>query len=210
MNQLTKDNIATLNFEKMNGLVPAIIQDNKTKEVLMLGFMNEQALNHTLDTNVVTFYSRTKKRLWTKGEQSGNLLHVCSIYRDCDEDTLLIFARPDGPVCHLGTKTCFNQHPAFDLFQLEQIIKDRIAGGDESSYVYKLTNRGMAKVAQKAGEEAVEMVIEAMKQDNKNDFVDESADLLFHYLVLLNTKGFSVANILDRLAQRHQQRNLSK
>jgi phosphoribosyl-ATP pyrophosphohydrolase/phosphoribosyl-AMP cyclohydrolase len=187
-------------------LVPAIIQDAQTKTVLMLGYMNAEALKQTLDTKKVTFYSRTKKRLWMKGEESGNVLNLVSIKNDCDKDTLLIQVNPQGPTCHKGTDTCWkevnNQEFGF-LSKLEKVIQDRKekASGNKS-YVASLFEKGINKIAQKVGEEAVEVVIEA-KDNNDQLFLDESADLLFHYLILLQAKGFKLNDIVEVLKSRH-------
>jgi phosphoribosyl-ATP pyrophosphohydrolase/phosphoribosyl-AMP cyclohydrolase len=187
-----------------DGLVPAIIQDHRTHKVLMLGFMNAEALNKTLQDGKVTFYSRSKKRLWTKGEESGNFLLLKEIASDCDQDTLLIKAVPVGPVCHTGADTCWSEknHPDDFLYQLEDIINLRKNSGDNSSYVYSLFQKGINKIAQKVGEEAIEVVIEA-KDNNDALFLNESADLLFHYLVLLNAKGYNLGDIVNVLQERH-------
>ena len=189
-----------------NGLVPAIIQDAITKNVLMLGYMNQEAFNKTVESKKVTFFSRTKNRLWTKGEESGNFLNLVSIENDCDQDTLLIQVNPVGPTCHNGTDTCWgesnNQSYGF-LTQLEEVIKSRReAGNAEKSYVASLFEKGINKIAQKVGEEAVEVVIEA-KDNNDDLFLNESADLLFHYLILLQAKGFSLNDIVKVLEERH-------
>ncbi len=188
-----------IDFNKSKeGLVPAIIQDSETKNVLMLGYMNEAAYDKTMATKKVTFYSRSKQRLWTKGEESKNFLHLVDIKVDCDNDTLLVQVSPDGPTCHKGTDTCWNQsnEQSFGfLSKLEATIQERKENKhDESSYVASLFRKGINKIAQKVGEEAVEVVIEA-KDDNDTLFLDESADLLFHYLILLQAKGFSLKNI---------------
>ncbi|MBV4356010.1 bifunctional phosphoribosyl-AMP cyclohydrolase/phosphoribosyl-ATP diphosphatase HisIE [Parasegetibacter sp. MAH-26] len=187
-----------------DGLVPAIVQDNSTLKVLMLGFVNEEALKKTEETGKVTFYSRSKKRLWTKGEESGNFLELRSLAVDCDNDTLLIKAHPVGPVCHTGADTCWSEknHSEDFLFYLEEIINLRKKTKPEESYVAKLLSRGINKVAQKVGEEAVELVIEA-KDDNKDLFLGEAADLLFHYLLLINAKGYSLNDVLEVLKARH-------
>jgi len=187
-----------------DGLAPAVIQDFKTQKVLMLGFMNEEALQKTMSGGKVTFYSRSKKRLWTKGEESGNHLLVKEILSDCDNDTLLIKAEPLGPVCHTGADTCWSERNHSDdfLFYLEDIIRLRKSGEDTKSYVRQLFQKGINKIAQKVGEEAVEMVIEA-KDNNDELFLNESADLLFHYLVLLNAKGRNLQDVIDILKQRH-------
>jgi len=195
-----------LNFNKSNGLIPAIIQDNITNKVLMLGYMNETAFEQTKKEGIVTFYSRSKKRLWTKGETSGNYLTVKNIIPDCDSDTVLIKVKPAGPVCHKGTDTCFDeknlQQENF-LEYLEQVIRDRKENPTENSYTAKLFGLGVNKIAQKVGEEAVEMVIEAV--DNKStNFKNEAADLLFHYLVLLAEKDILLKDIVKVLKQRHK------
>ena len=188
-----------------DGLVPAIIQDDITGKVLMLGFMNEEALAKTQELNKVTFFSRSKNRLWTKGEESGNFLLLKSISSDCDEDSLLIKVNPVGPVCHTGADTCWgekNSNSNF-LFQLEQIIADRKNNPSEKSYTSSLFEKGINKIAQKVGEEAVELVIES-KDNDANLFKNEAADLLFHYLILLQAKGHSLSEIQDILISRHQ------
>ncbi|MGN6402060.1 MAG: bifunctional phosphoribosyl-AMP cyclohydrolase/phosphoribosyl-ATP diphosphatase HisIE [Flavisolibacter sp.] len=186
-------------------LVPAVIQDYNTQKVLMLGFMNEAALKKTEKTGLVTFYSRSKKRLWTKGEESGNHLQLRQILLDCDKDTLLIKAEPKGPVCHTGADTCWSEknHKDDFLYYLEHIIELRRTGVDESSYVKKLFGKGINKMAQKVGEEAVELVIEA-KDVNQALFLNEAADLLFHYLILLQAKNCSLSDVVKILEQRHQ------
>ena len=186
-------------------LVPAVIQDYNTQKVLMLGFMNEEALKKTEETGLVTFYSRSKKRLWTKGEESGNHLQLRQILLDCDKDTLLIKAEPKGPVCHTGADTCWSEknHKDDFLYYLEHIIELRRTGVDESSYVKKLFGKGINKMAQKVGEEAVELVIEA-KDVNQALFLNEAADLLFHYLILLQAKNCSLSDVVKILEQRHQ------
>lgn len=200
--------IMDIDFNKnKDGLVPAIIQDATTKNVLMLGYMNEDAFNKTLQTKLVTFFSRTKNRLWTKGEESGNSLDLVDIKLDCDKDTLLVQVNPKGPTCHKGTDTCWNEENTsnYGFFStLERIITERIAKKDtQKSYVASLFAKGINKVAQKVGEEAVETVIEAM--DNNNElFLYESADLLFHYLMLLQAKGFTLKDIEAQLKSRHQ------
>ena len=193
-----------LNYNKYkDGLVPAIIQDASTGKVLMLGFMNEEAINTTICTEKVTFFSRTKNRLWTKGEESKIYLHVKDIFEDCDNDTLLIKAIPDGPVCHTGADTCWNEKNEKDFIShLEDVIASRKSGGDENSYVKKMFGKGLNKIAQKVGEEAVEMVIEA-KDDDRELFLGEAADLLFHYLLLLNAKGHNLQDVIAVLRERH-------
>ncbi|HET6993041.1 MAG TPA: bifunctional phosphoribosyl-AMP cyclohydrolase/phosphoribosyl-ATP diphosphatase HisIE [Bacteroidia bacterium] len=186
-----------------DGLIPAIIQDASTNKVLMLGFMNAEAFAKTQKENRVTFFSRSKNRLWTKGEESGNFLEVKEILLDCDNDTFLIKVKPFGPVCHKGTDTCWGEtnKPNF-IFELEQIIQSRKNADPESSYTAKLFSQGINKVAQKVGEEAVEVVIEA-KDNNKELFLNESADLLFHYMVLLTAKGFELKDVVEILEKRH-------
>ena len=187
-----------------DGLVPAIVQDTVTQKVLMLGFMNEEAYNKTLLENKVTFYSRSKKRLWTKGETSGNFLEVKEALTDCDNDTILIKAIPAGPVCHTGADTCFNEiNSAFDLFKLEQVIADRKNNPADTSYTSSLFKKGINKIAQKVGEEAVELVIES-KDDDRERFLNEAADLLYHYLVLLRAKNHKLQDVVDVLAERHR------
>jgi len=195
-----------IDFQKYaDGLAPAIIQDYKTQKVLMLGFMNDEALMKTMQGGKVTFYSRSKKRLWTKGEESGNFLLVREVLPDCDKDTLLIKAEPTGPVCHTGADTCWSEknHSEDFLFYLEDIITLRRTGTDEKSYVRQLFKKGINKIAQKVGEEAVETVIEA-KDNNKELFLNEAADLLFHYLVLLQAKDSKLEDVITILKQRHQ------
>lgn len=188
-----------------DGLVPAVIQDDITGKVLMLGFMNEAALAKTQELKKVTFFSRSKNRLWTKGEESGNFLLLKSIESDCDNDSLLVKVNPVGPVCHKGTDTCWsenNTHSNF-LFHLEAIIADRKNNPSEKSYTSSLFEKGINKIAQKVGEEAVELVIEA-KDNDANLFKNEAADLLFHYLILLQAKGHTLSEIQDILISRHQ------
>lgn len=194
-----------IDFSKYSdGLVPAIIQDDQTGKVLMLGFMNEEALRQTEKLQKVTFYSRSKQRLWTKGEESGNFLELKSITPDCDADTLLVKAHPAGPVCHTGADTCFNETNVHDFLSvLELIIRQRKSAAADDSYTASLFQKGINKIAQKVGEEAVELVIEAKDNDNKR-FLDEAADLLFHYLILLHAKGFSLNDVVSTLQQRHK------
>lgn len=193
-----------LNFQKLNGLIPCIVQDASTHTVLMLGFMNEEAYERTIKEKQVTFYSRSKKRLWTKGETSGNYLEVVEVLTDCDQDTLLIKANPKGPVCHLGHDTCFNEvNNQWNLNSLETIIKDRLANPIENSYTTKLFQSGINKIAQKVGEEAVELIIEA-KDNNKELFLNEAADLMYHYLVLLSAKEYSLKDVQVVLKKRHE------
>ncbi len=191
-----------LNFDKSNGLLPVIIQDNHTLQVLMLGYMNEEAFEKTKSEQRVTFFSRSKNRLWTKGETSGNFLNVVSIKEDCDNDALLIQVNPSGPTCHTGTTSCFaiESNVSF-LNELENVIENRIANPTSESYVASLFQKGINKIAQKVGEEAVELVIEA-KDNNQDLFVGEAADLLFHYLILLQSKGLKLKNIEQELMRR--------
>ncbi len=195
-----------LDFEKSGGLIPAIIQDAKTAKVLMLGYMNSEALEKTKTENRVTFFSRSKNRLWTKGETSGNFLEVVSITEDCDNDTLLIKANPLGPICHTGSDTCFNKtntSNALFLEYLENVIHDRKNNPSAKSYTSELFAKGINKIAQKVGEEAVELVIEA-KDNNKDLFIGEAADLLYHYLILLSAKGLTLADVVKKLEERHK------
>jgi len=188
-----------------NGLVPAIIQDAETKSILMLGYMNKEALEITQKSKRVTFFSISKNRLWTKGEKSGNFLNFKSLKVDCDGDTLLIKASPDGPTCHKGTDTCWDEVNAQDfgfLSDLEQVISNRKHNPNDTSYVSSLFEKGINKIAQKVGEEAVETVIEA-KDQNDELFLEESADLLFHYLILLQAKGYRLSDIVNVLKSRH-------
>ncbi len=197
-----------INFSKLaHGLIPAIVQDSETKNVLMLGYMNEESLQKTIETGKVTFYSRSKQRLWTKGEESGNFLELVDIKNDCDGDSLLIQVRPVGPTCHTGLDTCWqesnNQGYGF-ISKLEETIKTRRENTDsDKSYVASLFKLGINKIAQKVGEEAVEVVIEA-KDNNDELFLDESADLLFHYLILLQAKGFQLNDVVKILKGRQK------
>ncbi len=192
----------TINFKKGNGLVPVIIQNDSTLQVLMLGYMNREAFEKTIEDQKVTFFSRSKNRLWTKGEESGNHLLVKDMQLDCDNDTLLIKVIPKGPTCHLGSTSCFKEETAKGfLFELESTINQRIDNDDENSYTNKLFKRGIHKVAQKVGEEAVELVIESMR--NQNDlFKNEAADLMYHLLLLLKMKGFKLEDIEGVLKKR--------
>lgn len=195
----------SLDFNKMNGLVPAIIQDNTTGKVLMLGFMNEEAYQKTLNDKLVTFYSRTKNRLWTKGEESGNFLDVVSVAADCDNDTILVKVTPRGPVCHTGADTCFdesNKDTMVFLKFLQDLIDDRKATMPEGSYTTRLFQKGINKIAQKVGEEAVELVIES-KDQNDDLFLNEAADLVYHLLVLLSAKNYRIENVIEILKSRH-------
>jgi len=197
-------NDLAINFSKQDGLVPCVIQDVKTLRVLMLGFMNEEAYQKTLQEKKVTFFSRSKQRLWTKGETSGNFLHLVDIAIDCDNDTLLIKVNPEGPVCHTGADTCFNEkNERWDLAALEQIIQDRKNNPTQASYTTSLIQKGINKVAQKVGEEAVELIIEA-KDNNTELFLNEAADLMYHYLVLLAAKNHSLDDVLTVLKKRQK------
>jgi len=190
--------------EYQDSLVPAVIQDVTTKNVLMLGFMNEEAYAKTVETKKVTFYSRSKQRLWTKGEESGNYLNLVEILNDCDNDTLLIKVNPVGPVCHKGTDTCWSEKNEKNfLFQLEDIIEKKRGESPETSYTASLFKKGINKIAQKVGEEAIETVIEA-KDNNDDLFLNESADLLFHYLILLQAKNFKLQDIIEVLEKRNK------
>lgn len=191
-------------FDKLNGLIPAVIQDYYTQKVLMLGFMNKEAYEKTLKERRVTFYSRTKERLWTKGETSGNFLELKDIKLDCDNDTFLIKVQPIGPVCHTGADTCFDEENwnSNDLSFLEEVIQDRKKNPKEGSYTTELFNKGINKVAQKVGEEAVELVIEA-KDEDEELFLNEAADLMYHYIVLLAAKGYQLSDVVKVLKERH-------
>lgn len=193
-----------IDFKKGNGLVPVIIQNHNTLQVLMLGYMNEEAYRKTEKERVVTFFSRSKNRLWTKGEISGNYLHVVDIQLDCDQDTILIKAQPNGSTCHTGSTSCFKEETAKGfVYDLQQIIHNRITKNDQNSYTNKLFRKGINKVAQKVGEEAVELVIEA-KDNDANLFKNEAADLLYHYLILLKAKGFNFEEIEAVLKNRNK------
>ena len=206
MKKIGLDNYLKLNFEKGGGLIPAIIQDEKTNHVLMLGYMNTSALKKTLETGKVTFYSRTKKDLWTKGETSGHFLNVSTILTDCDDDTLLISVHPDGPTCHTGDITCFG-NPEESLIsiidELEEVIADRKAHPREDSYTSRLFARGINKIAQKLGEEAVELIIES-KDSNKELILNETADMFFHMLILLHQKQVGFNEVLAVLKERRK------
>jgi len=195
-----------IDFDKMNGLVPAIVQDAVTKNVLMLGFMNEEAYNKTVETKKVTFCSRSRNCLWTKGETSGNFLHLVSIKADCDNDTLLVLVHPDGPTCHKGTGTCWGEenelNPILFLSELQDFIDKRHEEMPEGSYTTSLFKKGVNKMAQKVGEEAVETIIEAINGDTEK-FVYESSDLIYHLIVLLTGKGLRIEDVAHELAQRH-------
>lgn len=193
-----------IDFSKSNGLVPVIVQDKQTLEVLMLGYMNQEAFEKTQKENRVTFFSRSKNRLWTKGEESGHFLNVESIHIDCDRDTILIKATPVGPTCHTGSRSCFNTdfNQNF-IFELENIVNDRYNNPVEGSYVNSLHNKGINRIAQKVGEEGVETVIAALNQ-TREDLIGESSDLLFHLIVLLKEKGLSLEDLAKKLASRHK------
>lgn len=195
-----------LNFEKYaDGLLPVVVQDPDTSKVLMVGFMNQAAVDKTVASNLVCFYSRSRRSLWTKGETSGNYLHVTAMVHDCDNDTLLIKARPEGPVCHTGADTCFgerNESTDF-LYELQNIIEKRKEERVEGSYTASLFNKGINKIAQKVGEEATELIIEA-KDDNEELFLNEAADLLFHYMILLTAKDKRLEDVVEVLRKRHK------
>jgi phosphoribosyl-ATP pyrophosphohydrolase/phosphoribosyl-AMP cyclohydrolase len=196
--------MVNIDFKKGNGLVPVIIQDNTTMQVLMLGFMNKEALSKTEQEGRVTFFSRSRNKLWTKGETSGNYLYVKEIRADCDSDSILILADPAGPVCHTGSFSCFGEETARGfLYKLEEIISQRIDDDTEGSYTNKLFRKGINKIAQKVGEEAVELVIEA-KDNNDDLFKNEAADLLYHLLILLKAKSVSLTDIEKVLTERHR------
>lgn len=196
--------MSNIDFGKLNGLVPCVVQDSSTNKVLMLAFMNEEAYEKTKREKKVTFYSRSKKRLWTKGETSGNTLELVEILKDCDNDSLLIKVNPKGSTCHTGADTCFNEkNESWDLSRLEKLIKDRKTNPKEGSYTTSLFKAGINKIAQKVGEEAVELVIEA-KDDNKELFLNEAADLMYHYLILLQAKGYSLTDVKEVLRKRHK------
>jgi phosphoribosyl-AMP cyclohydrolase / phosphoribosyl-ATP pyrophosphohydrolase len=193
-----------IDFKKGNGLVPVVVQDNSTLQVLMVGYMNEEALNKTTKERKVTFFSRSKDRLWTKGESSGNYLNVVEISADCDNDSILIKANPEGPTCHTGSTSCFGEEtPKGFIYKLEHIINQRINDNTEESYTNKLYKKGINKVAQKVGEEAVELVIEA-KDENIDLFKNEAADLIYHLLILLKAKGVDLRSIEEVLKERHK------
>lgn len=193
-----------IDFDKGNGLVPVIVQDYQTFEVLMLGYVNEEAWNLSIETKYLTFYSRSKNRIWKKGEESGNFLILKDYKVDCDQDTILAWVEPQGPTCHTGSRNCFNQDYRHNfLFKLEQIVENRFEFPTEESYVNRLRNRGINKIAQKVGEEAVETVIAALVE-KEEDFINETSDLLFHLLVLLKEKNISLESIAKNLESRHQ------
>jgi phosphoribosyl-ATP pyrophosphohydrolase/phosphoribosyl-AMP cyclohydrolase len=193
-----------IDFNKGNGLVPVVIQDNNTMKILMVGYMNQEAFKKTMEEKRVTFYSRNRNRLWTKGETSGNFLNVADIKTDCDNDSLLIKVNPEGPVCHKGTTSCFEEESAKGfIYTLEQTINQRIDYDIQESYTNKLFRKGINRIAQKVGEEAVELVIEA-KDNNIESFKSEAADLLYHILVLIKAKGISLLDIEEVLLSRHK------
>jgi phosphoribosyl-AMP cyclohydrolase / phosphoribosyl-ATP pyrophosphohydrolase len=195
-----------IDFSKANGLVPVVIQDNNTLQVLMVGYMNKEALEKTEKEKKVTFFSRSKNRLWTKGETSGNFLYVKEILSDCDSDSILVKVNPAGPVCHTGSTSCFNEVTAKGfIYELEQIINQRIESNANDSYTNKLYNKGINKIAQKVGEEAVELIIEA-KDDNTGLFKNEAADLLYHMLILLKAKYTDLQSIEEVLKERHAEK----
>lgn len=201
--KITQENLTEIDFAKGEGLVPAIIQDAVTREVLMQGYMNQEALQTTFEKEIVTFFSRSKNRLWTKGESSGNYLRLVTVRADCDRDSLLITVNPVGPACHTGTDTCWGQENRGDFLQhLERTIQQRRDNPSEGSYTSQLLARGINKVAQKVGEEAIELVIEA-KDDDKDLFLNEAADLMYHYLVLLAAKGYTLEEVKEVLRGRH-------
>lgn len=203
---LTIETIEQLNWQKVDGMMPAIVQDINSGQVLMLGYMNRNALHQTLQTQQVTFFSRSKNRLWTKGETSGNLLHLVEITADCDQDTLLVYAKPQGPTCHLGHTSCWQTQrlPALTfLSELESVIASRKQAPTDSSYTAKLYSQGSKRIAQKVGEEGVEVALAAAVNDNQ-ELIDESADLLYHLTVLLQAQGLSLQQVTERLQQRHQ------
>ena len=196
--------ISTLDWEKTNGLVPVVIQDHQTLEVLMLGYMNIEALEKTQSEGKVTFFSRTKNRLWTKGEESGNFLNVKSIAIDCDNDTILIKVNPVGNTCHTGSRSCFGtDYNQNFIFELENIINDRYENPVEGSYINKMRTKGLNKIAQKVGEEGVETVIAALAETDE-EFIGEASDLLFHLMFLLKEKGFTIQDVAKNLEKRHQ------
>ncbi|GAB6281878.1 MAG: bifunctional phosphoribosyl-AMP cyclohydrolase/phosphoribosyl-ATP diphosphatase HisIE [Ignavibacterium sp.] len=203
---LNKNDIEKLNFDKLNGLIPAIIVDVNTEQVLMLGFMNSESLQKTIDTNLITFFSRTRNSLWTKGETSGNYLHLEKILTDCDNDSLLIYANPEGNTCHLGNYSCFNleRKENFNfLFELEKIINERKNNLPENSYTAKLFKEGKDRIIQKVGEEAIETVI-ASKNDSRDRMINETSDLIYHLLILLTELNVPFYEIINCLKERHK------
>ena len=202
---LSEEDIASLAWEKMGGLLPAAVQDRRSGELLMLGYMNSEALTETLRSGFATFYSRSKGRLWTKGETSGNRLRVASVHEDCDSDALLVVADPEGPTCHLGTRSCFGREapegPAW-LAELSRIVSDRAASGDPSSYTARLLAEGIPRIAQKVGEEGVEVALAAVSRDAEG-CAEEVADLLYHLVVLMQARGFGWEEVIAVLRARH-------
>lgn len=205
---LTKEAIEQLDFEKVDGLMPAIVQNAVSGRVLMLGYMNRQALEKTLQTGLVTFWSRSKGRLWTKGETSGNFLNLVDIGTDCDNDSLLILARPQGPTCHLGRESCFDElAPSLEFIaKLEQILSDRKTASPESSYTASLYAKGTKRIAQKVGEEAVETALAATVH-NRQETIDEASDLVYHLLVLLQQENLDLSAIAQNLKRRHEKKD---
>jgi len=204
MKPLDKKRLDTLDFDQGDGLIPAVVQDADTGEVLMLAYMNRLAVETTLASGKVTFFSRSRKQLWTKGESSGNFLELIGLEADCDQDTLLVHARPSGPVCHLGTRTCFGDQarpPLAFLGRLSRLIEQRSRARPAGSYTTELFESGIHRMAQKVGEEGVETVLAATLEDDS--IIDESADLLFHLVVLLRARGFGLEDVASRLAERH-------
>ena len=201
---LTKADIATLDWDKAHGLLPALVQDRGSGEVLMLGYMNRQAFVATIDSGFVTFFSRSKQRLWQKGETSGNRLAKPAMYKDCDNDSLLVLAEPQGPTCHLGTRSCFDAPPPpiAWLSELSAIISERAGSDDASSYTRQLLNAGTARIAQKIGEEGVELALAAVSRDTEG-CVEEAADLVYHLAVLMELRGFGWRDVVERLRERH-------
>lgn len=205
------EQVAALDWDKNDGLLPAIVQDARNGKVLMLGYMNREALRSTLAGKRVTFFSRSKNRLWTKGETSGNALHVVDVLADCDQDTLLVLANPDGPTCHVGTQSCFGDEIAAEatalsfLVQLEAVIAQRISDRPEGSYTARLWSEGLTRIAQKVGEEGVEVALAAATQDDER-LVGESADLLYHLALLLKSRNLSLSSVVRELQQRHREK----
>ncbi len=191
-----------LDFAKENGLVPAIVQDDRTEQILMLGYMNEEAVKQTLETGLVTFYSRSKQRLWVKGETSNNTLELVNMYPDCDQDALVVRANPNGPTCHTGTTSCFGEPSTRFIYKLERILNQRAQESPEDSYTSRLLAKGVNKVAQKVGEEAVEVVIDAVA-NNREGILNESADLLYHFLVMLKSRDLTLQDVENVLIERH-------
>lgn len=202
---LSATDISSLDWDKMDGLIPAVVQDRISGRVLMVGYMNADALRTTIDGALVTFFSRSKKRLWQKGESSGNRLHMRAVYADCDNDSLLVIADADGPTCHTGTLSCFGEEALYGaawLGHLSTIVRERAVGGDANSYTRKLLAQGPARIAQKVGEESVEVALAAVTSDAA-DCAEEAADLLYHLAVLMEAKGFGWSEVVDLLKARH-------